>query len=82
MEIPSANGKYYPIPIKKEMEAAERYFQLMPEGVFSIGRAGSYRYQIDIDDCIEQAMELADMLKTGAAGDHHPVVMKKWREFA
>jgi UDP-galactopyranose mutase len=82
MEIPSANGKYYPIPIKKEMEAAERYFQLMPEGVFSIGRAGSYRYQIDIDDCIEQAMELADILKTGAAGDHHPVVMKKWREFS
>ena len=82
MEMPSANGKYYPIPIKKEMEAAEKYFQLMPEGVFSIGRAGSYRYQIDIDDCIEQAMELADMLKTGAARDHHPVVIKKWREFS
>ena len=30
----------------------------MPDNVFSIGRAGSYRYQVDIDDCIEQAKEL------------------------
>ena len=34
----------------------------MPANVFSIGRAGSYRY-IDIDDCIAQAMEVAEKLK-------------------
>jgi UDP-galactopyranose mutase len=34
----------------------------MPDGVFSIGRAGSYRY-IDIDDCIAQAMDVALKLK-------------------
>jgi UDP-galactopyranose mutase len=32
---------------------------LMPDGVFSIGRAGSYNYAVDIDNCIEQAMEIA-----------------------
>ena len=81
MEIPSENGKYYPIPIIKEMKVAEKYFQLMPEGVYSLGRAGSYRYQIDIDDCIEQAMELAIILKEGGSYTH-PVLLEKWREFS
>ena len=81
MEIPSENGKYYPIPIIKEMKVAEKYFQLMPEGVYSLGRAGSYRYQIDIDDCIEQAMELATILKEGGKYPH-PVLLEKWREFS
>ncbi len=39
------------------------YFDLMPPGVFSIGRAGSYRYDVDIDDCIEQAMGIIAKLK-------------------
>ena len=81
MEIPSKNGKYYPLPIIKEMKLAEKYFQLMPEGVFSIGRAGSYRYQIDIDDCIEQAMVLAELLKDGGKSSH-PVMISKWREYS
>ncbi len=63
MEIPSLNGKYYPMPVKAEQAKAQRYFDLLPEGVFSIGRAGSYRYDVDIDDCIEQAMEMAKKLK-------------------
>ena len=80
MEIPSKNGKYYPLPIKKEMEKAKKYFDLMPEGVFTMGRAGSYRYLIDIDDCIEQAMELAKILKSGSSGDH-PVLIDRWQKF-
>jgi UDP-galactopyranose mutase len=63
MEIPSRNGKYYPLPIKAEMAKAQRYLDEMPEGVFSIGRAGSYRYEINIDDTIEQAMKVAEKLK-------------------
>ncbi len=63
MEIPSKNGRHYPMPIKAEQARAQKYFDLMPEGVFSIGRAGSYRYDVDIDDCIEQAMEIAQKLK-------------------
>lgn len=62
IEFPSLNGKYYPMPIKAEQARAQRYIAEMPDGVFSIGRAGSYRY-IDIDDCIAQAMEVAEKLK-------------------
>lgn len=71
MEIPSRNGKFYPVPILTEFTRAERYFQEMPDGVFSLGRNGSYRYGIDIDNCIEQAMILVEILKQG--GRDHPV---------
>jgi UDP-galactopyranose mutase len=58
LEIPSLNGKHYPLPIKSEQARAQKYLDLLPEGVFSIGRAGTYRYDVDIDDCIEQAMKM------------------------
>jgi UDP-galactopyranose mutase len=63
MEIPSSSGRHYPMPFKSEYARAEKYFDEMPEGVFSVGRAGSYRYVIDIDDCIAQAFEIAEKLK-------------------
>jgi UDP-galactopyranose mutase len=59
MEIPSRNGRYYPMPFKSEYARAQRYFDLMPDGVFSIGRAGSYRYVVDIAVSIEQALDVA-----------------------
>jgi UDP-galactopyranose mutase len=71
MEIPSQNGKHYPVPFRSEINRARKYFDLMPEGVYSIGRAGSYAYGLDIDDCIEQALELSSQLKQG--GQDHPV---------
>ena len=58
------NGRYYPMPIKKEKKRAQQYYDLMPDGVFSIGRAGSYEYLVDIDDSIEQSMDLAEMIVT------------------
>ena len=63
LEIPSLNNKHYPLPIKSVQAKAQRYLNLMPEGVFSIGRAGSYRYDVDIDDCILHAMSVAEKLK-------------------
>ncbi|MBF0332443.1 MAG: FAD-dependent oxidoreductase [Alphaproteobacteria bacterium] len=63
IEIPSKDGRYYPLPLKSEYARAKRYFDDMPEGVFSIGRAGSYEYRVDADDCIEQAMDATDKLK-------------------
>lgn len=63
MEIPSKNGKDYPLPFKSEIGKAKKYFALFPDGVYSIGRAGSYQYSVDIDDCIEQAMGVADKVK-------------------
>jgi len=62
IEYPSMNGRHYPLPIKAERAKAKRYQDMLPEGVFSIGRAGSYRY-IDIDDCIQQAMEMVEKVK-------------------
>lgn len=62
IEFPSMNGRHYAMPIKIQRALAQKYFDLMPANVFSIGRAGSYRY-IDIDDCIAQAMETAEKLK-------------------
>ena len=77
MEIPSLNGKHYPLPFKSEEALASKYFEMMPDGVYSIGRAGSYRYGLDIDDCIEQAMIMAQQIAEG--GGDYPVPMEKWR---
>ena len=62
MEIPSLNGKHYPLPMKVWQAKADLYHKLQPDGVFSIGRAGSYRYEVDIDDCIRQAMDLIEKI--------------------
>ena len=63
MEIPVIDGgRHYPVPFKSEIAKAQKYFDDMPEGVFSIGRAGTYQYGYDIDDCIESALEIGDML--------------------
>jgi UDP-galactopyranose mutase len=77
MEIPSLNGRYYPLPFKSELALADRYHCEMPDGVFAIGRNGSYRYAVDIDDCIEQAMIVANLIKDG--GRDHPVPPGRWR---
>ena len=63
MEIPSLNGRYYPLPIKSEQKIAKKYFKKFSKNCFSIGRAGSYRYEVDIDDCIYQALEIKKILE-------------------
>ena len=78
IEYPSQNGKHYPLPLKHEMRKAQKYFDLMPKGVFSIGRAGSYRYLVDIDDCIEQAFELKRILTEKNGVSNHPVLLDRW----
>ena len=63
MEIPKLNaGRFYPMPIKSEYACAQKYFDDMPDELFSIGRAGSYEYRVAIDDCIDQAMKVAEDL--------------------
>ena len=42
MEIPSNNGKHYPLPIKKEIEKSKKYISKFPKWFYSIGRAGIY----------------------------------------
>jgi len=72
MEIPTiGNGKHYPLPFQEEQRRAEKYFADMPAGVFSLGRAGSYLYGIDIDDCIRQALIMGEQIRSGS--QDHPV---------
>ena len=78
MEIPSLNGGYdYPVPFKEQQLLAQKYYDIMPEGVYSIGRAGSYLYGIDIDDCIRQAMIISEEIKAG--GQENPVPGKEYQ---
>ena len=77
LEIPSLNGKHYPLPFKAEQNLARKYYEMMPADVYSIGRAGSYRYGLDIDDCIEQAMIMTGQINEG--GGDYPVPMSIWR---
>jgi UDP-galactopyranose mutase len=63
IEIPSLNSKYNPMPCESEKAKAKKYLDLMPDGVFSIGRAGSYLYNVDIDDTIDHAMKVIQKLK-------------------
>ena len=64
LEIPTLTSKYYPMPLESEKAKAQKYFDEMPEDVFSIGRAGSYLYNVDIDDTIDHAMKVAEILKS------------------
>ena len=77
LEFPSFNGKHYPLPFKSEQALARKYYEMMPQHVYSTGRAGSYRYGLDIDDCIEQAMIMAQQVKEG--GRDYPVPMDIYR---
>jgi UDP-galactopyranose mutase len=63
LEIPSSKNKHYPMPFESEKAKAKLYFDEMPAGVFSIGRAGSYLYNVDIDDTIDHAMRVMAQLK-------------------
>ena len=45
--------------------------------VYSSGRAGSYLYGIDIDDCIRQSMIIANELKNG--GQENTVPGKEYQ---
>lgn len=59
MEIPSMKNKLYPYPMKEEQAKARRYIEALPQGVFSIGRAGCYDYTVGIAGAIQQGMDLA-----------------------
>jgi UDP-galactopyranose mutase len=78
LEIPSKNGKHYPIPFKSEIKKAFNFIDDFPKWFFSIGRAGTYRYAVDIDDCIEQAIEIGKIINNDDYSS--PLPLKKWQE--
>ena len=79
MEIPSKNGKHYPLPFKKEIKKSHKYIKQFPKWFFSIGRAGTYRYEVDIDDCIEQALEIKKILENNNYSNAFP--LQKWWDY-
>ena len=68
IEVPSLSNRLYPLTIKAHQALADRYFAEMPEGVYSVGRAGVYRYGIDFDRCIDHGMIIANLLRSGGGG--------------
>tara|TARA_Y100000816_G_scaffold289820_1_gene277078 strand:+ start:3264 stop:4439 length:1176 start_codon:yes stop_codon:yes gene_type:complete len=78
LEIPSKNGKHYPIPFKSEIKKAFNFINGFPKWFFSIGRAGTYKYAVDIDDCIEQAIEIGKIINDDNYSSPFP--LKKWQD--
>jgi UDP-galactopyranose mutase len=78
IEFPSKNGKHYPLPFKSEILKSHKYLKKFPEWFFSIGRAGTYRYEVDIDDAIEQAMEIKKIIDNNNYQNAMP--LQKWWE--
>lgn len=76
IEIPSENGRHYPIPTKAVQAHAKKYIDLLPENVYTIGRHGTYRYEVDIAVCIEMAMALVEKIKSGW---DHPIPLERFR---
>lgn len=61
MEIPSHSNKLYSYEIKSEQDKAERYINSLPNGIYAIGRLGTYKY-LTINKCIDSARELAEKI--------------------
>jgi UDP-galactopyranose mutase len=61
LEVPSMKNKLYPMLIKTEVERAQKYFDALPDNVYSVGRQGEYRY-IDVDDIIMAGLEFRKQL--------------------
>lgn len=78
IEYPSKNGRHYPLPFKSEIQKAQKYLKSLPEWIFSIGRTGTYRYEVDIDDCIEQAMMVDEIIKNNSYDGALPL-KKFWK---
>lgn len=57
MEIPSKKNKLYPYMVKRHLDLAKQYLDSLPPNVYSIGRAGTYRYST-IEQTISQAFSL------------------------
>lgn len=61
LEIPVIDGgRHYPMPLSSEISLAQQYFDELPDDVFCVGRTGTYRYGVDIDDCIEHALQIGE----------------------
>jgi UDP-galactopyranose mutase len=61
IEFPSDRNRMYPYPMKSETDKARRYLDALPDGVFSLGRLGQYRY-LDMYVILKDALRLVSEL--------------------
>jgi UDP-galactopyranose mutase len=61
LEIPSMNNKLYPYPFKHDQELAQKYLDLYPQDVYSLGRNAEYRY-LDMGAIIYNAFKLMEKI--------------------
>lgn len=61
MEIPSHSNKLYSYTIQSEIDKAKKYMDSLPNGVYSVGRTGSYQY-MNIGQCFEAVWNLMESL--------------------
>ena len=61
LEIPSKRNKLYPFPMQKDQDIHRQYMDALPERVYSIGRAGTYRY-LDVGMILDQCLSLSGEL--------------------
>ena len=66
LEIPSMNGRHYPLPLKKDIDLSDKYFGRMPKGFIPSVEWEVTDMDVDIDDSIVQAMMIAEDIKTGS----------------
>lgn len=62
LEVPSTRNHLYPYPTTEDQAKAQKYLDLLPQDVYSIGRMGSYRY-LDFGMIIEQCFDLITKIK-------------------
>ena len=63
IEVPSSKGKLYPLPFPEPKAIAEKYMIALPKNTYTIGRLGTYTYNIDMEGIILQAFKLIEKLK-------------------
>jgi UDP-galactopyranose mutase len=64
LEIPSTNNKHYPLPIQKYIDVFNKYKKELPNNFYTIGRAGAYMYNVDIDDAIDQSLKMIEQVES------------------
>ena len=76
-KYPLTTVKYYPLPIKSEQKKAQKYVNIFEHNCFSIGRAGTYSYLVDIDDSIYQALEIKKIIQNNTW--NNPIIGEEFK---
>lgn len=61
IEIPSHSNRLYSYNIKSEQDKAAKYMSSLPNGIYAMGRLGTYKY-LNINQCIASACEFAESI--------------------